>query len=361
MNADAVLRLARTELCTLVPYSSARMEASEARVMLNANETPWTTPGDKLDLNRYPQPQPRALRSQLAALYEVASEQVLIARGSDEAIDLLVRAFCHAGKDAVLVCPPTFGMYAICASIQDARVVEVPLDEQFGLDPERVQAACDTSVKLVFVCSPNNPTGGGIGLRQIEMLATALTGRAVIVVDEAYIEFADSLSASTLLSRCSNIAVLRTLSKAWALAGARIGTLLAHPDVVALLQRIMPPYPIPSPCSAAALEALQSSATMNTRIGVIKRERERLSAALKQLTGVLKVLPSSANFVTVFFSDAPTVFRRLQDDGIVVRELRRYPRLVQALRITIGTPQQNDSLIAALNAIDMRGGPCHEP
>ena len=185
-----------------------------------------------------------------------------------------------------------------------------------------IQAACDTSVKLVFVCSPNNPTGGSIGLRQIEMLATALTGRAVIVVDEAYIEFADSLSASALLSRCSNIAVLRTLSKAWALAGARIGTLLAH----AGRRRIAAAdhAAVPDCRHRASLprwKPLQSSATMNTRIGAIKRERERLSAALKQLTGVLKVLPSSANFVTVFFSDAPTVFRRLQDDGIVVRDV----------------------------------------
>ena len=347
----SVLELARAEIRALVPYSSARMEASGGQLLLNANESAWAPFGDAgLDCHRYPDPQPAALIERLAALYGVRGEQVLVGRGSDEAIDLLVRAFCRAGRDAILVHPPTFGMYAVCARVQDAAVVEVPLSADFEVDADAVLAAVTPAVKLVFVCAPNNPTGAGVSLETIESLARGLAGRAVLVVDEAYVEFADGGSAAALLDRYEHLAVLRTLSKAWALAGARIGCLLAHADVIALLRRILPPYPLPRPCVAAAMEALspQGQAAARERIDVVRAERARMAEALRTLPGVRAVLPSQANFLAVRFDDPGRAYRRLFEAGIVVRDVRRYPGLGDALRITLGTPQENARVLAVL-------------
>jgi histidinol-phosphate aminotransferase len=347
----SVLELARAEIRALVPYSSARMEAAGGQLLLNANESAWAPFGDTgLDCHRYPDPQPAALVEQLAALYDVRREQVLVGRGSDEAIDLLVRAFCRAGRDAILVQPPTFGMYAVCARVQDATVVEVPLPADFEVDADTVLAAVTPAVKLVFVCAPNNPTGAGVALETIESLARGLAGRAVLVVDEAYVEFADGDSAAALLDRYEHLAVLRTLSKAWALAGARIGCLLAHAEVIALLRRILPPYPLPRPCVASAMEALspQGQAAARERIGVVRAERTRMAEALRSLPGVRAVLPSQANFLAVRFDDPGRAYGRLYEAGIVVRDVRRYPGLGDALRITLGTPQENARVLAVL-------------
>jgi histidinol-phosphate aminotransferase len=347
----SVLDLARAEIRALVPYSSARMEAAGGELLLNANESAWAPPGDGgMECHRYPEPQPAALVDRLAALYGVRAAQVLVGRGSDEAIDLLVRAFCRAGEDAILIQPPTFGMYAVCARIQHASVVEVPLAADFALDVDAVLAALTSAVKLVFVCAPNNPSGAGVSRDQIGRLAQALAGRALLVVDEAYAEFADEAGAGALIDRYEHLVVLRTLSKAWALAGARIGCLLAHPDVVALLRRILPPYPVPRPCLAAAMLALsaEGQAMARRRIDLVRAERERLAAALRRAPGVRAVLPSQANFLAVRFDDAAAAFQRLLGAGIVVRDVRRYPGLSDALRITVGTPMQNDRVLAAL-------------
>jgi histidinol-phosphate aminotransferase len=356
----SVLDLARPELRAMQPYSSARMEASGGKIMLNANESAWAPPGDhELDCNRYPDPQPQALLDALAALYGVRVEQVLVGRGSDEAIDLLVRAFCRAGEDAIAIQPPTFGMYAVSARIQNAGIVEVPLGANFSLDVDAVLAALTPAVKLVFVCTPNNPTGQLVSRASVERLATALAGRALLVVDEAYIEFADALSTAALIDRYDNLAVLRTLSKAWALAGARIGTLLANQDVIALLRRIMAPYPLPRPCVALALEALSApgQATAREHIALVREERQRMAGSLADLPGVRQVLPSQANFLAVRFDDAATVYQSLLSAGIVVRDVRRYPQLGDALRITIGTPQENDRLLNSLKnlALESQG------
>ncbi|MBP1475787.1 histidinol-phosphate transaminase [Frateuria sp. MAH-13] len=347
----SVLDLARAEIRALVPYSSARMEATGGALLLNANESAWAPFGDAgMDCHRYPDPQPAALVERLATLYAVRPAQVLVGRGSDEAIDLLVRAFCRAGEDAILVQPPTFGMYAVCARVQNARVIEVPLAADFALDADALLAAVTPAVKLVFVCAPNNPTGAGISLEAVERLAQRLAGRALLVVDEAYVEFADGGSAASLLDRYEHLAVLRTLSKAWALAGARLGCLLAQPEVVALLRRILPPYPLPRPCVAAALEALSPAGQVaaRERIGVVRVERARMAAALGAMAGVRAVLPSQANFLAVRFEDAGAAYRRLFEAGIVVRDVRRYPGLADALRITVGTPRENDRVLAVL-------------
>lgn len=350
----SVLDLARPEIRAMQPYSSARMEASGGRVLLNANESAWAPPGDReLHCNRYPDPQPRELIDALAALYGVRPGQVLVGRGSDEAIDLLVRAFCRAGEDAIAIQPPTFGMYAVCAHVQGAQVLEAPLADDFTLDVDALLAALTPAAKLVFVCTPNNPTGQVIAQAQVERLAQALAGRALLVVDEAYLEFADAASAAALLDRHEHLAVLRTLSKAWALAGARIGTLLANEAVIGLLRRIMAPYPLPRPCIALAMEALAAPGQAQARghIAIVREQRERMARALAALGGVRQVLPSQANFLAVRFDDPDVVYQRLLDAGIVVRDVRRYPRLGDALRITIGTAEENDRVLAVLQDI----------
>lgn len=347
----SVLDLARPEIRAMQPYSSARMEASGGEVFLNANESAWAPVGDDgLGCNRYPEPQPAALVEALAALYGVRREQLLVGRGSDEAIDLLVRAFCRAGRDAILIQPPTFGMYAVCARVQDAGIVEVPLAADFTLDVDAVLAALTPAVKLVFICTPNNPTGQLVPRAAVERLAQALSGRALLVVDEAYVEFSDAGSVADLIDRHDNLAVLRTLSKAWALAGARVGSLLANAEVIALLRRIMAPYPLPLPCVDAALLALSGWGRANARghVGIVREQRAQMLAELRRLPGVREVLPSQANFLAVRFDDAGAVYQRLLAAGIVVRDVRRYPNLGDALRITIGTPTENDRVLAVL-------------
>lgn len=347
----SVLDLARPEIRAMQPYSSARMEASGGQILLNANESAWAPLGDRNQhCNRYPDPQPRELVEALATLYGVRPSQVLVGRGSDEAIDLLVRAFCRAGEDAIAIQPPTFGMYAVCAHVQGAKVLEVPLADDFTLDVDALLDALTPAVKLVFVCTPNNPTGQLITQAQLERLAQALAGCALLVVDEAYLEFADANSAAALLDRYEHLAVLRTLSKAWALAGARIGTLLASEPVIGLLRRIMAPYPLPRPCIALAMEALgaQGQSEARSHIAIVREQRERMALALASFGGVRQVLPSHANFLAVRFDDPGAVYQRLMDAGIVVRDVRRYPRLGDALRITIGTAEENDRVLAVL-------------
>lgn len=348
-----VLDLVRPEIRALAPYSSARMEASGGAVLLNANESAWPPTGDAgLGCNRYPDPQPEALVTSLARLYGVTPAQLLVGRGSDEAIDLLLRAFCRADRDAVVIQPPTFGMYAVAAHIQGAGVIEVPLAAGFQVDVAATLAAVTPAVKLVFVCSPNNPTGTLVPRGDLERLLAGLAERALLVVDEAYIEFAEGESVATWVARHEHLVVLRTLSKAWALAGARVGCLIGAAPVVEVLRRIMAPYPLPRPSVAAALLALSGwgQSNMRARTVTVRMERERVRAALAALPGVREVLPSQANFLAARFVDAGAAFKRLAAAGIIVRDIRRYPRLGDALRITIGAPEQNDRVLATLRA-----------
>ncbi|WHZ19086.1 MAG: Histidinol-phosphate aminotransferase [Rhodanobacteraceae bacterium] len=350
------VELARPDIRALQPYSSARMEARGGAIALNANESPWPPFDNDAGWNRYPDPQPAALLERLAGLYGVDATQVLIGRGSDEGIDLLVRAFCAAGRDAILISPPTFGMYAVCARVQGADVVEAPLRGNGALDVDAVLARVTPAVKLVFVCAPNNPSGAGVPRAAILRLAEALAGRALLVVDEAYVEFVEPGSDCGSVAGCvgaiPNLAVLRTLSKAWALAGVRIGMLLADARVIALLRKLMPPYPLPAPCAEAALRAVSRAGerAMRERVAVTLRERARLRAALANLACVREVLPSQANFLTVRFHDADAALAGLLESGIVVRDVRRYPNLGDALRLTLGTHTENDRVLQALRA-----------
>ncbi len=364
MSADPLL-LARADLRGFAGYRSARKEALRGDVWLNANEAAWPNAADAGDTaRRYPQPQPQALREALAALYGVAPAQLLIGRGSDEGIDLLVRAFCTPGADAVLVTPPVFGMYAVSARLQGARVVEAPLidgEDDFRIDLAQVTARAEgAGAKLVFLCSPGNPAGGFVARADALALARRLAGRALVVVDEAYVEFADAPSLAADVAAQRNLAVLRTLSKAHALAAARIGCVIADAGVVALLQRCQAPYPVPAPSAALALEALQAGNLARTRerIVLVRDERRRLAQALAALPRVRRVYPSQGNFLLVRFEDAEAAFAALLAAGVVVRDQRAAPQLGDALRISIGTPEENDRVIRALRAASASGAPC---
>ncbi len=354
----SVLDLIRPELRAMSGYSSARMEAGSAGVLLNANESPWPQDPSR-PLHRYPDPQPSALREQMAALYGVGASQLLIGRGSDEAIDLLVRAFCRAGRDAILVQSPTFGMYAVAAAVQGCAVLDAPLalDSAQPFDVDGVLRSVTPATRLVFVCSPNNPTGGLVSRADVLRLAAGLAGRALVVLDEAYIEFADVPSLAGDVATTPNLAVLRTLSKAHALAGARIGALIAAPAIIDVLRRIMAPYPLPTPCVEAARAALEPATVRATasRIAFIKVERDRLARALVEFDCVREVLPSQANFLCVRFVDAGAALVRLGAAGLIVRDVRRHEALTDSLRISIGLREENDRVIAVLAAGKARG------
>lgn len=353
----SVLDLVRDDLRDYAGYASARRSGVSGTIWLNANESPWPSPADpEARCRRYPAPQPEPLRQALASLYGVAAERLLIGRGSDEAIDLLVRALCRPGRDAVVVASPVFGMYAVSARLQGAPLVDVPLrDGEAGFAPDLgaiAEAAERAGAHLVFLCSPGNPTGEAIAPADIAALATRLEDRAVVVVDEAYGEFSDQPSATALLDAHPNLAVLRTLSKAHALAAARIGTLIAAPELIAVLRNCQAPYPLPTPCVDLALAGLapQALALTRERIAALRVERARLRAALERAPGVRRVYPSQGNFLLVRFHDAQRAFERLLAAGVVVRDQRAAPQLHDALRISIGTRAENDALLAALDA-----------
>jgi histidinol-phosphate aminotransferase len=355
-----ILQRARPDILTLRPYEHAAWKPTLER--MHANEMPWRASEDATlaGLNRYPEPQPHELIEHLAALYGVTPQNVLAGRGSDEGIDLLVRTFCRAGQDSVLICPPTFGMYKVSAQIQGAKLIAVPLirERGYALDVDAVLSACDDSVKLVFVCSPNNPTGNLVDRRAIETVCERLADTAVVVVDEAYIEFAGTESLAALLPRFHNLVVLRTLSKAYALAGSRCGAVLAHPEIVELLARVITPYSLPTQTIEAVLEFTNAShrAEARKRIELILSERERVTAQLAHLPAIRRVWHSDANFILVDCVDAEAVFNAAISVGLIVRDPRSNPLLGGCLRISVGTPGQNDRLLQAIGALTRVAG-----
>ncbi len=346
-----VRQLARPEILALKAYPHAAWDPGLTR--LHANELPWRPAADAsvAGLNHYPEPQARALIERLAQLYDVPPASLLISRGSDEAIDLLVRAFCRAGEDAVLLCPPTFGMYAVAASIQGARVLPVPLiaDDGFALDCEGVLKRYTPDVKLVFLCSPNNPTGNLLSEADILKIADALAGRALIVVDEAYLEFSGAESLTAHVAGRPQLAILRTLSKAHGLAGARLGSLIADPEVIALLRKLIAPYAVPQLVLEAVMSVLDAThlGTLRCRLAQIRAERTRMQQALADLPCVKSVLSSEANFLLVRLRDPADALVRATGAGLLVRDARSYPGLEDAVRISIGTPAQNSRLLEA--------------
>lgn len=356
--STTVNTLLREDLRDFAGYKSARSEALSGSVWLNANESAWANGSDAGGaLRRYPQPQPEALCAQLAALYGISPAQLLVGRGSDEGIDLLLRAFCMPGRGRIVIAPPVFGMYAVCARLHGAGILEVPLvDGEDGLcaDLDAMGAvALDSGASLLFQCSPGNPSGEPLALSAIAQLAQRLRGRCLLVVDEAYQEYADAASAATLLERCDNLAVLRTLSKAHALAGARVGCVLGNPALIAALRRVQAPYPLPQPVVEAALAALAppNLALTRSRMAAVAEARARLADGLRRQPGVRRVYPSAGNFLLVRFADCEAAFSALLAAGIVVRDMRAMPQLEDALRITVGSMDDCRRVLAALDTL----------
>ncbi len=348
----SIADLARPEIRALAPYASARALADSAGILLNANENPWPPEGDGgLGLNRYPEPQPASLKGKLAAHYGIAVENLLLTRGSDEGIDLLTRAFVRPGADRVVTCPPCFGMYALSARIQGAELVEVPLREsEDGFEPDLEGLAAAGEAKLLFLCSPNNPTGDGLAAETVLDLARRRSGEGLVVIDEAYIEFSDRQSLASRVAQQPNLVVLRTLSKAFGLAGCRLGALIAHPEVVDLLRRIIPPYPLPTPAVAAAEATLEPEAVAARReqIDLLMDDKRRLVTALEGHESIRKVWPGEANFVLVRAADGPALVRDAAAAGIRLRDQSAQPGLADCVRITLGTPEENTAFIEFL-------------
>jgi len=351
---NAVLALARPEILTLKPYSHAAWLPTLTR--LHANEAPWRPPGDSTEhgLNRYPEPQPAALVERLAGLYGVAPAQLLVARGSDEAIDVLSRIYLRPGIDAILQCTPTFGMYQVAAHIQGAGVTDLALDPARGwaVDATALLAAWRPQIKLVYLCSPNNPTGNSVDAGTLETICTALDGRAMVVVDEAYIEWSREASLTRWLGRFPTLVVLRTLSKAHALAGARIGALLGSPDMIQLARRVIPPYCLAQPTIEAALRALRPGevAASRDRLAALLAERDYLARRLASSPWVERVWPSDANFLLIDCNDAGRFMTGSMAGGTIVRDLRSNPALPKSLRVSVGTRAQNDILLDSVGA-----------
>lgn len=349
------LKLARPEILTLQPYMYAAWDHRYER--MHANENPWRAAGDNsiLGLNVYPESPAEALHARLAELYGVNIKQVLAGRGSDEGIDLLIRSFCRAGQDSIITCPPTFGFYRVAAEVQGAGVIEVPLvrsPKGFALDADKVLAACTDNVKLVFLCSPGNPPGNALDAEAMLSLCKQLNGRALVVVDEAYIEFTGRPSFTAVLAEHPNLVILRTLSKAYALAGARCGTTIADADIISVLARVIPPYAIPTSTVESVLAATAPAQRLciQEQIKTLVVERARLSAELQQCSLIRHVFPSDANFVLVECVDADAVFNAAKSVGLVVRDQRKQPQCANCLRITVGTPEQNARLVQGIRA-----------
>jgi histidinol-phosphate aminotransferase len=344
--------LVRPEIRNLKPYVTARQES--ATVRLNANELPCSAGNADggAALNRYPTIRPVALQSALSRLYGVAPANLLVTRGSSEAIDLLVRAFCRAGRDSVIVTPPTFAMYRVYADIQGARTIAAPLsgERDFRLEVGAVLERCEPETKLVFVCSPNNPTGNVVPHTDILELARARSGQSVIVVDEAYAEFNDEDSLGTFIPEFDNLVVLRTLSKALGLAGARCGTITAAPALIGWLDRMLAPYALATPVCDRVLDAMSAENLNRARRAVaeVVRERERMATALAGLPPVARVWPSRTNFLLVRFHDLAAVMRVLGERRILIRDFPQDPVLENCARITIGAREENDLLLATL-------------
>jgi histidinol-phosphate aminotransferase len=350
----SVLSLARPEIVALKAYSHASWDPAFDR--LHANELPWRAETDRSQagLNRYPEPHPQVLAARLADLYAVKTAQLLPGRGSDESIDLLLRGFCRAGIDNVIICPPTFGMYAVAARIQGAEVREVPLTAPraqggYELDADAVLAACDANTRIVFLCSPNNPTGNALNPAAVTKLLRVLAGHALVAVDEAYIEFSGDASLTAQLAEYPHLVVLRTLSKAYGLAGARVGSLIASEEIVALLAKVIPPYSIPQLTIEAVLATLSPAQLViqRERVAQVRAERERLRIALSAARGVRRVWPSVANFLLVDFDEPEAVLAAARNAKLLIRDMRTVSP--QSLRISVGTPEQNDRLIRSLS------------
>ena len=338
--------LVRENIKRLTPYSSARDEfKGEASTFLDANENSFGSPLTHW-YNRYPDPLQLKVKERLSAIKGIASSNIFLGNGSDECIDLLIRAFCEPAVDNIVICPPTYGMYEVSANINDVPVKKVPLTPDFQLNLEALANAIDGNTKLIFLCSPNNPTGNSLHRDDVEALLNNYFG--LVVIDEAYINFSKFKSFTRELPEYPNLVVMQTLSKAWGLAALRIGMAFASEQIIGILNKIKPPYNINQASQELALEALNNVQEVNDMIRESVNERFLLEKNLRELAVVRKIHPSDANFLLVEVTQPVSIYRYLLTKGIVVRDRSRVELCEGCLRITVGTPHENKLLLAAL-------------
>ncbi len=343
-------RLIRENIRRLKPYSSARSEfAGMAEIFLDANENSFGSPAG-VGYNRYPDPLQTALKARVAEMKQVLPSQIFIGNGSDEAIDLLFRIFCEPGRDEVIICPPTYGMYRVSADINDISVREVLLTDGFQLDIPAIENEITERTKLIFVCSPNNPTGNLMNRRSIVELADHFAG--IVVVDEAYIDFADEQSLTAELRSMPNVVILQTFSKAWGMAGIRVGLAISSPAIIDLMNCVKPPYNVSEIAQRTVIGALAESDRVRRWIETILQERTALTEAMGRFDFVKRIFRSDANFILVRVADADAVYRYLIGEKIVVRNRTSVELCFGCLRITVGTPDENRRLIESLERFE---------
>lgn len=352
--SSTIQDLARANVRALTPYQSARRLGGNGDVWLNANEYPLAVPFElsQQTLNRYPECQPKLVIERYAAYAGLTPEQVLVSRGADEGIELLMRAFCEPGQDAVLFCPPTYGMYSVSAETIGIEYRTVKAGEDWQLNLPAIADQLD-GVKLVYVCSPNNPTGNLINPDDLRQLLEMTQGKALVVADEAYIEFCPQASLAGWLKDYPHLVILRTLSKAFALAGLRCGFTLASAEVIALLMKVIAPYPLSTPVADIAGQALsdQGIALMRQHVAELIATREQLIADLRSLDCVEQVYESDTNYILARFTASSQVFKTLWDQGIILRDQNKQPGLAGCLRISIGTREECQRAVAALKSL----------
>ena len=346
--------LVRDNIKKMTAYSSARHEFSgNASIYLDANENSFGSPlpsppgeGPGMRLNRYPDPLQMEVKEKLSKIQGVPSKNIFLGNGSDEAIDLVYRIFCEPGRDNAIIFPPTYGMYEVCAEMNDVKVKKVNLTTGYQLDIDTIANAIDPFTKLIFVCSPNNPTGNSINHADVEIILNNFDG--IVVIDEAYINYSKQRSFIAELTEYPNLVVLQTLSKAWGLAGLRLGMAFASQPIIDLMNKVKYPYNINTATQLLALEALSNTEWVNEHIGITAAEREKLKNELLDLSYTENVFPSDANFLLVKMKDARNIYEQLCENGIIVRDRSKVILCDDCLRITIGTPKENQLLIDSL-------------
>ena len=340
-------KLVRKNIQQMKPYSSARDEYKDLQtdmVFLDANENPFDS-----SLNRYPDPQQTALKAIISKQKEVASDQILLGNGSDEVLDLIFRAFCEPNQDSILTLPPTYGMYEVLANLNAIENIQVPLTSDFQLEVDSVLENIKPNTKLLFVCSPNNPSGNSVDRTAVERLLS--TFKELVVIDEAYIDFTEKSSWTQWLNAYPNLIVTQTLSKAYGLAGIRLGICYASKEIIAVLNKIKPPYNINTLTQEAAIKALQNKDVVTDQIARILKERKRLKKAFEAFSFIEKIYPSEANFILIKVDDANKRYDELIKNGIVVRNRSSQLHCKNCLRITVGTPSENTQLLTLLKTL----------
>lgn len=338
MKTIDIEKFVRPNILALKPYSSARDEFSGSEgVFLDANENPFGT------LNRYPDPHQKELKAALSMIKSVPVQQIFIGNGSDEIIDLTYRIFCEPGKDSAIICPPTYGMYEVSANINNIELIRIPLTDDFQLDIDEILSR---KAKIIFVCSPNNPTGNRLG--NIEKLLDNFNG--IVVVDEAYIDFCPEHSLRSKINEYPNLIVMQTFSKAWALAGVRVGIAFANEKIISLFDKTKPPYNVSLINQQAALKALSRVDEFNERLDTILQQKVYLAEELSKMEIIKKIYPSDANFLLVEVSDANRIYNELVEKKVIIRN--RNSQVKNCVRITIGTPEENKKLLEELHRLN---------